>query len=319
MSFPILIFIMLFAGFSGGVINFLLPANENTQTRQKLKPWWQCVILGLGATLMVPLFLEIAQSKLLDHVYFNLSWETSKELESAGKSGESELEAASAKNYLLYFAYCLLAAASGFRFINMLINNVVKEQQISQQNNKIKTLTKEKEKRTKNSQISQQQEETQLRFEMISANAENFTEIARTDPAQAARIINPLPNLPPITVEDDPQKGRFGRNPVRNNRRLKAQVKWSGIPDYYNVTLIVESTDEAKHPLSSDVVLYLHDSFNPSVYRITPAEFKEGKAIDDEILSYGAFTAGAITDDGQTMLELDLAEDSSFPKQFRDR
>ena len=48
-------------------------------------------------------------------------------------------------------------------------------------------------------------------------------------------------------------------------------------------------------------------------------KFKNGKAIEEEILSYGAFTVGVITDNGKTMLELDLAEDKSFPKEFRER
>jgi len=34
-------------------------------------------------------------------------------------------------------------------------------------------------------------------------------------------------------------------------------------------------------------------------------------------MAYGAFTVGVLTEDG-TKLELDLAEDSSFPKVFRE-
>src|SRR5882757_2219848 len=65
MSFPIILIVMLCCGLLGGLINYLLPANDNTDTGKKIRPGWQCILLGLGATLLVPLFLEIAQSKLL--------------------------------------------------------------------------------------------------------------------------------------------------------------------------------------------------------------------------------------------------------------
>jgi hypothetical protein len=84
--------------------------------------------------------------------------------------------------------------------------------------------------------------------------------------------------------------------------------------------LIVESTDPNNNPLNSDVILYIHDSFNPSIIRYTKSEInKDGKIIEDDILSYGAFTIGVITDNGKTLIELDLAEDNSFPKEFRNR
>jgi hypothetical protein len=128
-----------------------------------------------------------------------------------------------------------------------------------------------------------------------------------------------MPVLGPITNPDDPQKGRFGGKKENNGRRLSAKVEPSkDDPGYYNVTIWVESTDPLR-PLSGDVIFYLHDSFRPSVYTIKPDEFTDGKALDDEIVSYGAFTAGVVTDNGQTLLELDLAEDKSFPKEFRER
>ncbi len=37
-----------------------------------------------------------------------------------------------------------------------------------------------------------------------------------------------------------------------------------------------------------------------------------------ELLTYGAFTVGAIADDGATLLELDLSADPRFPKKLRE-
>jgi hypothetical protein len=72
--------------------------------------------------------------------------------------------------------------------------------------------------------------------------------------------------------------------------------------------------------LNSDVIFYIHDSFNPSIFTYTKSEFAaDGKVIEDDILSYGSFTVGVITDNGQTLLELDLGEDKSFPEEFRRR
>lgn len=224
------------------------------------------------------------------------------------------------KRYLLFGSYCLLAAAAGFKFINMLINNVVKDKELNDRNAKIGELEKDKEKREKNSQISQQREEVKVRNDLTQNILANFQQEADVRPVgQRAEPIIILPVLPPVMHPEDPQKGRFGGSSERNFRALKAEVKKSYIPDFYNVTIWVESVDPQNYPLNADVVFYIHDSFSPSVYAIKPDEFTDGKALDDEILSFGAFTVGAIADNGKTLLELDLAEDQRFPRQFRER
>ncbi|MEO6980417.1 MAG: pYEATS domain-containing protein, partial [Mucilaginibacter sp.] len=128
-----------------------------------------------------------------------------------------------------------------------------------------------------------------------------------------------LPMIGPVTVPDDPQKGRFGGESESNGRVLKASVVESKyIPEFYNLSIWVESTDKDK-PLDSDVIFYLHDSFRPAVYTIKQEDFKDGIAIDDDLLSYGAFTVGVVTDNGNTLLELDLADNPGFPEKFRKR
>lgn len=196
----------------------------------------------------------------------------------------------------------------------------MKEKELNEKTAKIDELEKDKEKREKNSQISQQKEEVKVRNNLAQSIIANFQQEA--DPNLAGRraeSITILPVLPPVTHSNDPQKGRFGGRSENNFRSLKAEVKKSYLPAFYDVTIWVESTDPQNHPLDTSIVFYIHDSFSPSVYAINPEEFTDGKAVDDEILSFGAFTVGAIADNGKTLLEMDLAEDQRFPKQFRER
>lgn len=113
--------------------------------------------------------------------------------------------------------------------------------------------------------------------------------------------------------KNDPWKGQFGEQPERNGRRLSAQVTpIIDKEDYFVVRMMVESLDPS-NPLTGKVQFFLHSSFrrNPIVPVIRGrAEFR--------VRSYGAFTVGVLADGGKTMLELDLAEDRSFPRKFRD-
>ena len=120
MSIYVVIIIMIAAGLLGGCVNYLLPSNEKDGI--KIRQLINCIILGTGATLLVPLFLEIAQSKLLDNMYFG--WKKADIISSAVGN--------TLKNYLLFTAYCLVAAAAGFRFIDSVINSVVKEKEAFQ-------------------------------------------------------------------------------------------------------------------------------------------------------------------------------------------
>jgi len=378
MSLPILIILMGFAGVLGGSVNYLLPANR-TQTGL-INTWWHCVTLGFGATLLVPLFLEIAQSKLLDDL--SVDWPKTEHSidpdsithslapgtrvardivikitpdnrkDSASSKVVPEAKAADSskgttsssnspfqnKNYLLFIAYCLVAASAGYRFINMLISNVVKEEKIIQLQTQNETLSKQKEKVLEEKDaVSREKEEVSKEKEEILKSSEKRTKNSLLSQQLQAQIVvdtvtNPtsdspdalanltpfeFPTLPPIINIDDPQKGRFGGKAENNGRRLSAKVNTLPIDGFFEVTFWVESKDPAANPLS-EVIFYIHDSFTPSVYSLTPNEFTSGKA-EDNLLSYGAFTIGVVTDGGRTLLELDLSEDTSFPLQFREQ
>ncbi|MGZ5028100.1 MAG: pYEATS domain-containing protein [Methylobacter sp.] len=120
--------------------------------------------------------------------------------------------------------------------------------------------------------------------------------------------------LPPITVSDDPQKGRFGGSSEVNNRKISADVRQSGNSSrFFDIFLRVEST-ATSNPLAGDVIFYLHDTFRSPVRVVKPSN---GIA-ELQLLAYGAFTVGVVVDDGKTLLELDLAQDIRFPKRFRE-
>ena len=64
---------MFATGIIGGIVNYLLPGN-NPEPKKYLKPLLNCIILGIGATLLVPLFLVITDSKLMDDIRFDCKW-----------------------------------------------------------------------------------------------------------------------------------------------------------------------------------------------------------------------------------------------------
>lgn len=119
----------------------------------------------------------------------------------------------------------------------------------------------------------------------------------------------------PATVANDPQKNRFGGRSSRNNRTLTAEVAGVSGPEseVFTIKLKAAATDGA--PLSQPVKFFLHDSFAPDSAVVLP----RAGIVELELVSWGAFTVGAITDGGQTMLELDLAELPDAPKKFRER
>lgn len=121
-------------------------------------------------------------------------------------------------------------------------------------------------------------------------------------------------NLPAPEVDDDPQKGRFGRKSVREDkgRKLDAKVDQSG--SFFTVDVLVETLPGAAKPLDGQVDFYVHDTFPREVYSVIA---KDGKATYDFYAS-GAFTIGAVCDDGLTLLELDLSRLRDAPKRFRE-
>jgi hypothetical protein len=121
----------------------------------------------------------------------------------------------------------------------------------------------------------------------------------------------------PGTHPDDPWKGVFGGKNIdkEKGRALSAEVKAIGSsPGWYGVTLKV-ITLPGFTPLKGDVQFFIHDTFlnnKPVVQAVSGTALLRLKA-------WGAFTVGVLADEGETMLELDLAELESAPMDFRSK
>jgi pYEATS domain-containing protein involved in immunity len=115
----------------------------------------------------------------------------------------------------------------------------------------------------------------------------------------------------------DPWKGRFGGKSVDNDRQLKAEVQpILGSLDLYSIRLTVSSLHPQTSPLLGAVQFFLHPTFTNDKPVVTVGPYGVAEL---NLKAWGAFTVGALADDGQTKLELDLSTLETAPAQFRSR
>lgn len=118
------------------------------------------------------------------------------------------------------------------------------------------------------------------------------------------------------SASNDPQKGQWGGLSERNGRRLSATVKpTASREDLYDVVLKVESIIE-NLSLTGAVKFHLH----PTFFNSNPIIFVQDGKTELKLVAWGAFTVGAETDNENTQLELDLADEKwGFPEAFRNQ
>lgn len=130
-------------------------------------------------------------------------------------------------------------------------------------------------------------------------------------PTTTAQTKHALPKLP-IEDEEDKNKGQFGKEAARNGLLLSATVQPSDVrPGWFRIDLAVTGV---ARKLVDPVEFHLHETFSPSVQPISPVDNHARLTV----LAWGAFTVGAVADHGNTLLELDLSADPTFPKAFRE-
>lgn len=135
---------------------------------------------------------------------------------------------------------------------------------------------------------------------------------AKAAPMNLAREVGAVTGKTATT--DDPNKGRFGSRAECNNRQLSATVEsMRGTNGYFRVHLEVKATGGAA--LDKAVTFHIHPTFKNAVLERVPVK---GLATLD-LVSWGAFTVGVVTDEGKTKLELDLAELPGVPVLFASR
>ncbi len=117
--------------------------------------------------------------------------------------------------------------------------------------------------------------------------------------------------------DNDPWKGQFGLSAESNQRRLSATVvPLSGSSEWFSVELKVESLSPRHSPLQGAVRFFLHPTFANDKPIVPVGQNGVAKI---KLKAWGAFTVGVLADEGNTKLELDLAELSSAPYDFRMR
>lgn len=113
----------------------------------------------------------------------------------------------------------------------------------------------------------------------------------------------------------DPAKGAFGgvaSVATPGTRSLTAIVEANpGDTNWFKISLILASGEPK---LTGEVAFFYHPTFQVPYERI---RVSDGQA-KVRLYAYGAFTVGALADDGATELELDLASLESAPRAFRE-
>jgi hypothetical protein len=141
---------------------------------------------------------------------------------------------------------------------------------------------------------------------------------APTSPISAPETAKDRPPEPgPIINRDDPQKGRWGGEPMRDGRQVSVTIE-SVERDIFYFSVFVQSTDGS--PLASPVVFHLHDTFPRSI--ITIRRIENQQAALRSWNAYGVFTIGVQVKNvsGQWVsLEIDLANAPGIPKRFLSR
>lgn len=99
-----LIGVMVAAGLLGGTVNFALSRTEHSTWRD----WFWSVVVGLGASLLVPLFLNTISSSLLSGLL-------------SGTSGKADI--------YVFSGFCLLGAIASKAMIQTLTQRVLREAQ----------------------------------------------------------------------------------------------------------------------------------------------------------------------------------------------
>lgn len=297
--------VMLLSGIIGGTVNFFyapLPGDQPNSLGR-------CIILGIGASALVPVFLFVTQSKILDKLFNPVQ---------AGVLTDPE----KAINMLVFISLCLLAAISSSRFIASVSDRVIAqlEKKVERNSEEIEKTKDEvnavrADAQQANETAAATEEKTRENKESIRALKEmQRSRLLPATPGRISTLANePVPGPTPTSdrplVADDPQKGRWGGQHSRNSCQLSASVRAvDSDNDFFRVVLRVTTPGSMPLPPGAAVVFHLPGTFGPSVRSVA----MQGHEAGLELVAWGAFTAGAMLPDG-TELELDLSDPTDVP------
>lgn len=136
-------------------------------------------------------------------------------------------------------------------------------------------------------------------------SVETLPPMPQPSPAPLDSLAKIRKRLPPATFANDPQRGRFGGRFADNERTLRASVRPTGRDKWCAVTITVRPDNAAAPLIGENVFFFVHDSFEPDEFTVRVNG--DGDAVL-QLVAWGAFTVGAVADNGETLLELDLAD-----------
>jgi hypothetical protein len=287
-----LLFIMLLAGVFGGIVNIAL----NSQ-RPDRRAWIWSILAGVAAALLIPLFLRTVSSNLASNLL-------------SGNAGKDD--------WFVFAGFCLLAAISSKAFIQTLSDRILREVQETRrevQENKQEVQEAKLVAKRADDRVGEVSAEAKQAVALAEATRD-ATQYGLT-PAPATTVTRKaagFPEIEPGSDKDDPWAGQFGQA-QSSGRELTAEIQpLPRRPGFAVVRLTVQSTDPER-PLTGAVQFYLHPTF-ANRKPIVPVE--AGKA-SLTLLCWGAFTVGALADEGKTRLELDLSRHPDAEEPWRSR
>lgn len=296
------------AGILGGLVAILLMRDDDTNLTPSDRKRGRNVVLGVTAAFLVPLFLKLVSSDLIENDDGGLL---------------------SAWLYMAYAGMCLIAAISSRGFISSVSRSVLAQVQEAREavERRADAVEKQHDEVVKERVVTEQLRDETLvaadRTEEVRTVASDYLLAAAASQAPGTVLgIGPR-HLPgeirsngagiseSIIDPDDPVFGRFGGSPRSETRELQCTVTPFGDSGrFYKVVLRVVPIDGST--MSGSVELHLHPTF-PAPVRTIEAR-PDGAELT--VIAYECFTAGAIADDG-SRLELRMCEDASTPAGFR--
>ncbi len=186
--------IMIGAGLLGATVNLALAADSRTWAQ-----WRWNAVTGIGAAFLIPLFLSIVSSKLMEGV-----------LNPADPDRH--------KNLFVFSGFCLLAAASSKKFIETLSDRVLQDLREAK-------LDAAEAKRG----VSDLSASTKLATATALAVTDALNHDIREAPRVPSESLQKFPEITAGTTADDPWAGQFGGKAETDGCKLEAQLQ--PIPD----------------------------------------------------------------------------------------
>ncbi len=233
--------LMIGAGLMGATVNMAMSTEPRIEEPPPWERWRWSVIAGIGAALLVPLFLRTVSSGLLTQVLM------------PDPKGE---------DLLVFGGFCLLAAISSKKFIESLSEKLVRE-----------TREEAVKIRAEVEQVAQQAEKAEL---LATVAAET---VAPAPNAKTAADAAASPVSGRGDVSGDPWKGAFGGVSEAGGRKLEATISpIDADSQLMTVHLRITSTNPG-NPLQGAVRFYLHPTFPQNVRTITAKQGNAGLSV----------------------------------------